>query len=1215
MRKLDNHIFQGLQMDASVSKQQPQFLCDAHNIRILTRGENTSLSLTNEKGTKEAPISFLGGGTSLKGICLGYCTLNEYAVLFTTYQTTVSGSPYLRDYIWLLDFSNINNIKATKLFEGNLNFQKDHPIKAWGVYEGDFVQKVYWTDGYNQPRVINIKRYSQASTSSSSKAPLETAFDFVPTLELKDSIEVHKVSDASSLFGAGVIQYAISYYNKYGQESNISNVTTLYSTSFNNRAGSPEERVPTAFRVVINNPDLSFEYLRLYSIFRSSQNGTPYCKRVADVALGSSKKVVITDNNTLGEVIDNTELLYVGGESIAAGTLEQKDGTMFFGDVQITRPNIPLGFSISNNVSSKSNSTRKFYVDCAISNDYYKWGNTLNAFKISNNSKVLQNAAAFKYGQYYRLGLQFQYKTGRWSEPVYLGEDVRITNHPSVGAYSGDDTGGDTYTNATSVTITGINTAEVGGGVQLTATVNPSDASGYTVKWSSSDTSVATVTQSGRVTAVGEGTATITCTITNADGSTVTDSYEFTVTAASGGETTGDIWWEIDGETVSDGMVYALNPHGGTFTLSIHNSTGTALGILNQIDATLDPDVSSPRSWKYGDYTVTVTYGANTSGEDNTGSSIFYMKIATDNYDLELPPAISFTQKAVTTSDYTIEIRDVDTGFAVSSCTLDSNGTATYEVFVNDVNAGDGNFDVTATVRNEAVAQLQYDSVSGLLYISGTGAGVTTVTVECEGEQATLKVTVTEADAGYTIAVSPISYGFSAAGGSVEVTVTSNGTPVMDASKSSPATATALTKVTDGVWKTTVTMPANNSSSALARVTPITFTVQEDATVVGSFGITQDASSSAAFYIFVEDGPSDGVLEIGETATLLACLSTSHGVDAQWSISNSSVASISATEGAEIVVTALKAGTATITAHVDGYVDATYDVTVKKAPESIELLDEDTGKEVSSYSLKAGGAGVCEVYVNGVNASTGDFADSVSVSSSDTSVAEGVYFDNNGKLTVVAKSAGTCEITVSCGSLTATLDVTVSGTAYRVTINPSPSDATVKIDGVTISQVDVPEGTVVSYEVSKDGYVTKTGSVTVTKDETITVTLEEETVTEDITVEVSNGANYPVKVSVDSQDGLGNNVTLTVRSSSTETSTLTVDRGSTNPLSASVVWPTGTTALGTMQVEFLGDASYTNINPSDGLLDEEGGYTVIATIARGIRLSGGRIYISIEQNS
>lgn len=269
-KKTDQHVFQGMQRDMSISKQKAEFLWDANNIRLTARHGDTLFSMTNERGTKRID------NVVLNGIVLGYCVLGDYLTVFTTSPKS-DNKP---DYIYKIQKTTDGFSAPEVLYNGNLGFHKDNPIETLGVYENVDIQKVYWTDGKNQPRFINItKKLTDLDYN-------DTSFDFIPTLELKDSIEIRKVADSSGLFPAGVIQYAVTYYNKYGQESNVSVVSPLIPTSYTSRAGSPEDTIGNAFKITIKNPDTQFEYLRLYSIFRSSKDTTPVCKRVADVKLG-----------------------------------------------------------------------------------------------------------------------------------------------------------------------------------------------------------------------------------------------------------------------------------------------------------------------------------------------------------------------------------------------------------------------------------------------------------------------------------------------------------------------------------------------------------------------------------------------------------------------------------------------------------------------------------------------------------------------------------------------------------------------------------------------------------------------------------------------------------------------------------------------------------------------------------------------------------------
>lgn len=68
-----------------------------------------------------------------------------------------------------------------------------------------------------------------------------------------------------------------------------------------------------------------------------------------------------------------------------------------------------------------------------------------------------------------------------------------------------------------------------------------------------------------------------------------------------------------------------------------------------------------------------------------------------------------------------------------------------------------------------------------------------------------------------------------------------------------------------------------------------------------------------------------------------------------------------------------------------------------------------------------------------------------------------------------------------------------SGQTYTITINPTPADAKVIIDGVVTNSVEAIDGRTLIWSVSKPGYLTKSGNYTVIgKNETLNIVLEED---------------------------------------------------------------------------------------------------------------------------
>lgn len=561
-QQVDSHVFTGMQKDLSISKHPANYLYDAQNIRITARENNTLLSITNERGPKDLEIQ-------VSGTYIGHCILNQYLVVFSTTSTTrdANGITTGDDYITRINLDpKVIEDKVKELYKstnGNLGFCTSNPIEAVSSYENANIQKVYWTDGYNQPRLINI---SKAEDDKIDKyKPI--SFDFVQELKLEEQVDVVKLI-GSGEFPPGVIQYAFTYFNKHGQESNIFYTTPLYYISYKDRGGSPEGKIANAFKITISNPDTNFEFIRVYSILRTSINGTPIVKKVQDIeviedegeiidsqfrynknlhdlsqesyiqfsnnggasftalpsnkmylyggdncpkpsynenleetywgemehsdaetpahvykftklefpnlmlkiagkyytwasnsagdaviylGLASHKNVLVSENaagtqgsnidkysrlassiqciddGTIGEDVDPTELLYKGGESIKAQTIEQKDGTLFFGNIQITRPPINIKDDIlrANGVTKASPLASSNVTAVTCERPYLLASSTPFAYMSTltgPETEYYQGAQAFKSREYYRLGVQFQYKNGRWSEPCWIGD-------------------------------------------------------------------------------------------------------------------------------------------------------------------------------------------------------------------------------------------------------------------------------------------------------------------------------------------------------------------------------------------------------------------------------------------------------------------------------------------------------------------------------------------------------------------------------------------------------------------------------------------------------------------------------------------------------------------------------------------------------------------------------------------------------------------------
>lgn len=442
----------GMNRDLSVSAFSSEYSYENKNLRITPLEDNTLASLVNEKGN--IPLNINNTSEFIAGVPIGQAVLNNELVLFThvgesdyympdvidPLKSSVLIDPLElevsdidleeKDYIYVLSNNN-DNFSSKILYEGNLNFSTSHPLETIPYYENEYIKKIYWVDGINQPRYINI-----AADSKTIEKWNDNSFDFTVTTTTTTELSIENIPNGG-YFPSGVVQYLITTYNKNGKESAPLSISPLYYTYIDNRGGSPEENTSNSFRLtIIVDKEHILEYIRIYSIVRTSLNGTPICKIVSDLKVEDQEELSYTDTNLYGEDIDYTKLLYLGGEDIVASAIGIKDNTLFLGNLKLNQHTIDdsIRSEIRNLDIEFTNIVELGVPISDPTNTTYSYDNNLQY----SSDKI----KTFKYLEWYRFGLQFKHKSGKWSEPIFI-RDKR--NTVSVGVPNVNNPNGAKY--------------------------------------------------------------------------------------------------------------------------------------------------------------------------------------------------------------------------------------------------------------------------------------------------------------------------------------------------------------------------------------------------------------------------------------------------------------------------------------------------------------------------------------------------------------------------------------------------------------------------------------------------------------------------------------------------------------------------------------------------------------------------------------------------
>ena len=271
--------------------------------------------------------------------------------------------------------------------------------------------------------------------------------------------------------------------------------------------------------------------------------------------------------------------------------------------------------------------------------------------------------------------------------------DMTVTaQFSSSGTPSDPDDPGTTQVPVTGVTITGgQRELEVGGSCTFTATVAPSDATNKSVTWTTSNSGVATVNTAGTVTAVGEGTATIT--VTTVDGGK-TDSVTLTVTG------------QADSISLSSSFLAMQNGDSVVLVATTGNGTDVHWTSSNVSAVTVDQDGRVKVVSDSGSAVITAT------SDDGLTASCKVVIITQDNVDEIIHTNLDENDSGVYEIEFTESHLDalIDIGEGYTLNTVLGSVTLSSDV-LDSIQSG-GNLTVSVANLNGTQAGIVGDAIA-----------------------------------------------------------------------------------------------------------------------------------------------------------------------------------------------------------------------------------------------------------------------------------------------------------------------------------------------------------------------------------------------------------------------------------------------------------------------------------------------------------------------
>lgn len=341
--------YQGINRDLAKSRTQNNLYYDANNIKLTPVEDQSFGTVSNADGNK-FEVSFpvpqitksqklitygdkeltytnqeidnmkpVGGAQKI----LGHAETTKGAIIFTTDSAGV-------DCIWEIDDLDKEDFELELLYIRNMELTINNPIQALFNYENELIQKIYWVDGKNFLRFINIK---QSIANGFDQELIDLP---VSSINSRSTVDISKptVEDGrgGGVHTAGVIQYGYTLYNLNGAETALSPLSDLFPLDKGDGEGGGDvnETVGAMPIVIIEDIDVKYTFIKVFSVKYTEYNGVPSITLIYDGNIGNYNRFTLNDTGTknLG-TLGSAEFLFLGADPIKPKHIASKDNILF----------------------------------------------------------------------------------------------------------------------------------------------------------------------------------------------------------------------------------------------------------------------------------------------------------------------------------------------------------------------------------------------------------------------------------------------------------------------------------------------------------------------------------------------------------------------------------------------------------------------------------------------------------------------------------------------------------------------------------------------------------------------------------------------------------------------------------------------------------------------------------------------------------------------